>query len=187
MPLLSFDIGGILNAAPVGSAQAAEPARTQYFRSWASYRIPYQPTDPVAYADAEEAVALYAGAYDELGRLTRFTKYLRSAVPLAGVATLDAPAVGTRAYNRAERRPDGTLMAGEAISYRETESLRSFVRRSLRQGETAPTVELVTVTVAFEDVYEYWPNGRLKVRRSRTADGRERVVTYDPSGRELAR
>ncbi len=57
------------------------PADTPiYFGSWASYRIPFEPRDPISAAEAQQRRAYYVAYYNPAQQLTRFEKYLDGAL-----------------------------------------------------------------------------------------------------------
>jgi antitoxin component YwqK of YwqJK toxin-antitoxin module len=48
-----------------------------YYKSWVSYKLPYQPMDEITAKKAKSLTAYYIAFYDEQGRILSFTKYLK--------------------------------------------------------------------------------------------------------------
>src|SRR5262245_32266915 len=87
----------------------------RYYRSFAAYRIPFQPVDALDYAATEGLVTFYTAYSDLSGRILQFDKMLlvRAEEP-AQVVQLAAPATpGTTLYFRAQPTATGGQVADE--------------------------------------------------------------------------
>lgn len=167
----------------------APPAGPRYYRSFASYEIPFRPDDPVAFADTEGLRSFYVAYHDPAGRVVRFDK-LRlvraERVPREfGLPTAEEP--GSVIYFEAVHDPaTRDLRLGERLPYRETEPLDEFFAAQVDPSGRACRATLFRKEIAFSDAYEYWPTGRLQKRTMTGPDRPKSVAHYDRDGRPVA-
>jgi hypothetical protein len=155
-----------------------------YYRSFASYAIPFRPEGALEFADTEGLRSFYVVFYDPVGRVTRFDK--RQLVRVddepreVQLATHAEP--GARLYfEPVQRRNARSVDVGNQCEYRDTEHLKDFfVGKVGPSGQT--DVVLFRRDVAFAEAYEYWPNGHLRKRVMTGPDQPPSVALYDQEG-----
>jgi hypothetical protein len=146
----------------------------RYYRSFASYYIPFRPVDELTYAQTEGAA--YSVAYhDAEGRVVSFAKVQlvrpskdERLIPLAG-----GRAPGTRVYFA----PDGT----EPIGYADTADLPAYDVGTVGPSGLSVAVVRIEKRIALHDVYIYRSDGTLRERRTESG-GRTAVEVYDRTG-----
>jgi hypothetical protein len=158
-------------------------AKPKYFTSWQGYSIPFQPYGPITFSETKTLAAFYQAYYGDLGRLARFVKYLIHRKPLSSLplATHRIPG-GLLFFPVFELK---AVASCPDIAYESTEGLAAYF-----EGRVTPTgdvVALVNVTreCLFDDNYTYWPNGKLREKRTVNADGTQTVKKFDESGKPV--
>ena len=100
-----------------------------YFRSFASYEIPFRPDEPIDFVDTEGLRSFYAAYRDAAGRLIRFDKVrlVRAENAPRPFALAAGEPPGATLYFKARRDP-ATLVPrpGEQLDYKQTEPLNEF-------------------------------------------------------------
>jgi hypothetical protein len=156
----------------------------RYYRSFASYKIPFEPDEPVEFADTAGLRSYYVAYHDAAGRVVRFEK----------VSLVRAEKEPREFALPAPEEPDATLYfrvvrdsaskepcLGEQLDYRQTESLTEFFAGKVDAPGKTCRAGLFRRESAFTEAYDYWPNSRL---RKRTRVGS--VVHFDREGRPIA-
>lgn len=165
------------------SAQAAGP---RYYRSFASYHIPFRPIDEMTYPETEGLAAYYVVFRDFAERVVRFTKIqveqLRPGHEF--YMALQPPASpGTMVYfavtDQSERFPN----RDDQIQYSDTLDRREYYTGIIEFDRTEAKVVRVKKQEVFTDEYEYWPSGQLR-KRVTSRPGQPIVFeSYDERGR----
>ena len=166
-------------------SKATEAAKPHYFKTWANYQIPFQPSGPISFSETASLRVFYAAEYDQDGHLIRFTKFSRitNATSLTISGQKPAPLVTiylTVALDNDENNKPGTL-----IEYDETEGLSEYFMGTYNADKVAYTLSYIRVVMVFDDQYEYRNDGTLLRRSMKKADGSERIVEFDEHGREM--
>ena len=74
--LVSFSACSPNGVETTGAETNLEQGNIRYFGSWASYKIPFKPQEPLTEAEAKSRDAYYVGEYNSKGQLVMFKKYL---------------------------------------------------------------------------------------------------------------
>src|SRR4051812_1665221 len=112
------------------SIPPAQAVRTAYFRSFVSYRIPFQPEDEISYAETEGLNSYYVGRYDREGRLVEFEKILLQKLESRDMDVQKEYGSPVRLFFAAEQH-GSALNAGRELAYAETERLPGFYMTEL--------------------------------------------------------
>lgn len=160
-----------------------------YYRSFASYEIPFRPVDPVPFAGTEGLRSFYVAYHDPAGRVVRFDKVqcVRASKDVQTLPMSGDAAAGSAVYFAAVADPSsGAVRPGGMLGYGGTEDRGEFFA-----GVVGPTGNECTVTrmrrdVAFTDRYEYWPNGRLRSRVKSGPNQEPAGESYDDSGNRVS-
>jgi hypothetical protein len=164
------------------STPPAQAVRTAYFRSFASYRIPFEPEDELSFAETEGLNSYYVARFDLNGRLVEFDKILLQKLESRATDVRKKNDSPMRVLFMAERR-GGAVEVGREIAYAETEELAEFF-----MSELAPhpkTLTLFRRELALQDRYSYWPNGVLAQRVLHRMDQSVAVWSFDEKGERL--
>jgi hypothetical protein len=62
------------------SDRASQPGSIAYFGTWAGYRVPFVPRDPITREQALQRQTYYVAHYNQAGQLVRFEKHLDGAL-----------------------------------------------------------------------------------------------------------
>jgi hypothetical protein len=174
---MRFDMSG---------TQQVVPSRTQYYKTWASYKIPMQPVDPITYEQTEPLSSYYLGYFDNRQRLAKFVKYLVERKP-AGVQELPRTETPhTVIYFEAiPGEKSSQVNRGKEIPYTNTEQSPVYFKGVVDGTGKFVELEQVTRRVFFSDEYWYWENGKLKERALTKQDGTVVKSEFDKDGRQL--
>ena len=134
----------------------------RYFRSFASYEIPFRPDEPVeAFSQTEGLKSFYRAFFDAEGRVHRFDKLLMVHAEKVDrdikLSAKESP--GATVYFEVVRDPQTRrLGVGKPLLYSETEQLAEFFAGEVdASGQTCRAV-LLGREIAFSDTYDYWPD-----------------------------
>ncbi len=173
---------------PTIDAPVAPPTGPRYYRSFASYEIPFRPIEPVAFADTEGLRSFYVAYHDRSGRVVRFDKLrlVRVEKEPRTCALPTAREPGSAVYFAAVSNPSGgEPQLGGQLAYPETEAHDEFFAGVVGPSGKDCKVTRLRREVAFTDTYAYWPGGRL---RSRVKSGPEQDAVgeyYDADGNKV--
>jgi hypothetical protein len=168
---------------------ATAPIRPRYYRWFASYEIPFRPTEEVEFADTEGLWG-YCSAYkDRTGRVIRFDKWnvFYGEQNPREVKLPKAQPPETAVYFEVVRDPaTGEASIGKQIEYVDTELLDQFFAGRVDPSGQTCQGRLLHRARQFSDTYVYWPNGEMKTRIMTKAGQSPVARYYDPEGREIA-
>jgi hypothetical protein len=146
----------------------------RYFRSFASYEIPFQPDEPVEkFAQTEGLKSFYRAFFDSENRVCRFDKLLMVRVekeeheiklPVKG-------SPGAAVYFEVVRDPQTRKSSvGKRLTYLQTEKLEEFYVAEVDSSGQKCRAVLFARETAFSDTYNYWPSGCLRTRTTTKKD-----------------
>ncbi len=154
-----------------------------YYRSFVSYTIPFQPEGEIPFGGTEGLRSFYVGRHDEGGRIVRFLKIILVREDVREIELPENEETGSRLFFRVDQRPEvETSDVGGRIAYDETEAMTRFFEGEVGESGRNCRVTLFRKEVAFRDEYHYWPNGNLRERHQSRGDDRESVWHYDEAG-----
>jgi hypothetical protein len=156
--------------------------RTAYFRSFLSYRIPFEPEGEISFAETERLGSYYVAHSGPDGRLRQFEKILLTRVQRLDSIVLRQSA-DQRRYFTVRRRREGALELGAQVTYAETERWTEFLQAEESQPGTAAELWLMRRMEVLRDRYSYWPTGVLRDRTLTRMDQSEVTWRYDEQGR----
>jgi hypothetical protein len=160
-----------------------------YFRSFASYEIPFRPDEPVEdFAGTEGLKSFYRAYFDAGGRVRQFDKLLmvRSEEEDREFKLSADEKPGSTVYFEVVRDPLTRVPGiGKRLTYPETEQLPEFFAGEVDSLGKACRVLLLGREISFSDTYEYWPTGRLRTRSTTKKDSPASLEHYG-KGRSLA-
>jgi len=162
-----------------------EPGKLQYFESWASYQIPMRPVHPIAYEQSEGLSAYYLAEYDDLGRLWKFTKFVRDIVATQDLPANVVPSDGSRTSGRSYFEVAGSGQPGPNIAFPATQFLGEYFRSQVSSVDAHFELQKISQKADFQDEYEYWPNGSLRHRITHKSDGSSAETFFDERGRQV--
>lgn len=154
----------------------------KYFKSFAGYSIPFEPEHDVAYTSTENLSAFYSGTYEE-GKLIKFVKYLLQREITIPFTLTSREHPGTFIYFQAvdDLAQDDPVL-GKRIRYQETEGLDLYFAGEVDDSGTGGVAYLFYKQPFFVDQYRYWPNGNLRERTLKRADGTVDSQKFDTNG-----
>jgi hypothetical protein len=158
----------------------------RYFRSFASYELPYRPLDPVEFKGTAGLATYYRADFDEAGRVVCFDKILLERVSRGTFKLPHAERPGLPVYYDAHRNSDDKAAPYKRIDYAETESQSEFIAGTVDDTGLVAHVSHLRRNTEFRDEYTYWPNGQLR-RRTRNIPRSAVAVEehYDADGRRI--
>lgn len=167
------------------SPSAAPATGRQYYRSFASYEIPFRPVKPVSYAETEGLAGYYAAYRDPAGRVVRFDKIglVRLSRETWIPSPLDPP--GSSFFIAVSGPGEAEYHPGTPIAYTETEKLDEFFVAVVESPGTPSTLVRLRREITFTDTYTYWPNGEMRSRVKGPANKPSVTEYYDTEGNRL--
>jgi hypothetical protein len=161
----------------------------QYYRTFGGYKIPFHPVGPWSFADTEAKSAYCSVYHSATGRVVRFDKIelVRLEKEPREVALIPpAEPEDTIYFAVATGAAPGEVSIGERLTYEDTEHREEFFA-----GHAGPTgktgkVQRFRREIAFTDIYEYWPNGRMRRRIKNGAGKPPSEENYDRYGDRVA-
>lgn len=154
----------------------------KYYRTFSSYKIPFEPQSELEFRETEGLSSFYVGYQDARGRTVQFVKLLlqRNGTTAASVRAHREP--GETVYFRAIRKPDEKLVAGEEIKYPETETSTEYLCGVLDASGMKAELTLVSKEQIFRDFYLYDANHKLKGRLLLRRDSQATMWRFDNKG-----
>lgn len=155
-----------------------------YYRTFASYRIPFYPQGELLYRETQGLNSFYIGYHDASGRLLQFVKLLLERVSATPEVLNFTGEPGLHLYFRAERNApnSGTVTIGEQIAYEDTEASTEFFAGSVETSGAQATLFHLRKQQAFRDFYLYDRSGKLKERLLLRRDTRSSAWSFDKAG-----
>jgi hypothetical protein len=162
------------------SPMRSDPTQTRYFRSFASYEIPFRPQDPLSFAQTEGLASFYKVYLDLAGRVVRFDKIRLVRMPEQNIGLPYQASPGQAVYFESVRDSASEKVGvGQKTDYAQTELANEFFVGVVDQGGQTCSGRLIRKEIAFSDVYEYGASGRLRRRTLTGLDRMPTITNYD--------
>ncbi len=157
----------------------------QYYKTWTSYKIPMQPTDPIKYTDTETLNSFYLAYYTEDGRLARFIKYIAEKRDIGLKKLSQGRSPYSKMYFKSISSESSEDIQGKEIDYASTEEHPIYYVGHIDESGSNIHLQKVERKIFFCDEYRYWPDGTLKERIMTKEDRSIIRFQYDEKGRKL--
>jgi hypothetical protein len=163
--------------------QTARTVRTAYFRSFLSYRVPFEPEDEISFTETEGLASYYVARYDADERLCEFDKILLTRVQRLLIRTAENVDPSSARFFAVKPERANSWAVGSEIAYAATEGRSEFFASAAGQAGPSCIVSLMRKEVVMRDRYSYWASGGLRKRILTRMDESESVWNYDEAGR----
>jgi hypothetical protein len=165
---------------------AAQGLEIRYYRSFISYEIPFQPESEIPFAATEGLRSYYIGSHDAEKRVVQFIKTFLISEDHRDIRLSEPEEPGTIIYFRLDQPADGRFAeVGSRVDYADTEEMTEIFEGQVSDSGWDCRATLFRREPAFNDVYSYWPNGRLNTRILWSSDGRVSAWHFDQAGHPI--
>ncbi len=161
----------------------ARSLRKAYYRSFLSYRVPFEPEHEISFAETEGMGSYYIAHYDSEERLREFEKILLTRLEKRAIHASGEIRARWRPYFSVNESAPGRVEVGRELAYTDTERSPEFFQGEEGELGTPGEVWLMRKVPVLRDRYSYWPSGVLRERALTRMDQSESVWHYDEEGK----
>ncbi len=158
--------------------------KRQYYKSWASYRIPMQPVEPIDYKATEALNSFYLAYHLEDGKVAIFVKYIIEKTDIGQRKLFRKGTPMSKVYFESINFESETIQ-GKEIIYPATENHSVYYIGYVDTSGFKIQLYKIERKIFFCDDYTYWTNGNLKERVMTKQDGSISKFQYDKNGKKL--
>lgn len=150
----------------------------QYFANWTGYVPPFQPHEPIPYAQAEASQAFVTFVFDALGRAVSFDKWRVTAAPCEPAMLAGRPLPAGKIFLAVHPIGDGP---GGLLTLDDTREIEEYYRGHVHPDGEIVELEHVRRQRSIHHEYDYWEDGQIREWRF-DAGGERGRYEYDRAG-----